>query len=191
MGALNNKGGRGPGDWDGSCFAAQSFSRQNHAKPPYYTQAKHTRILVHSIFLHAQREGRVVIFRPHHLHRLSFDPKQFITTSLTSYLLEYRTDHLVDLLDRSPLFHEWHESDYKVGKKVNQANYFIDCEQSLFSQSSLSSAGLERANWPRGTLIIGIIGTADMAKKEVEKTCIFTQKWLDNLLLMTSHLLPQ
>ena len=28
----------------------------------------------------------------------------------------------------------------------------IDCEQSLFSQSSLSSAGLERANWPRGKL---------------------------------------
>ena len=29
------------------------------------TQAKHTRILVHSIFLHALREGRVVIVRPH------------------------------------------------------------------------------------------------------------------------------
>ena len=28
----------------------------------------------------------------------------------------------------------------------------LDCEQSLFSQSSLSSAGLERANWPRGKL---------------------------------------
>ena len=28
----------------------------------------------------------------------------------------------------------------------------IDCEQSLFGQSSLSSAGLERANWPRGEL---------------------------------------
>ena len=28
----------------------------------------------------------------------------------------------------------------------------IDREQSLFSQSSLSSAGLERANWPRGKL---------------------------------------
>ena len=25
----------------------------------------------------------------------------------------------------------------------------LDCEQSLFGQSSLSSAGLERANWPR------------------------------------------
>ena len=28
--------------------------------------------------------------------------------------------------------------------------YCLDCEQSLFSQSSLSSAGLERGNWPRG-----------------------------------------
>jgi len=28
----------------------------------------------------------------------------------------------------------------------------LDCQQSLFSQSSLSSAGLERAKWPRGKL---------------------------------------
>ena len=28
----------------------------------------------------------------------------------------------------------------------------LDCEQSLFSQSSLSSAGQERAKWPRGKL---------------------------------------
>ena len=28
----------------------------------------------------------------------------------------------------------------------------LDCEQSLFSQSSLSSAGLERAKWPIGKL---------------------------------------
>ena len=41
-------------------------------------------ILGSIIFLHAQREGRVVIFRPHHLHRSSFDTTQFITTSLTS-----------------------------------------------------------------------------------------------------------
>ena len=41
-------------------------------------------MLVRSIFLHAQREGRVVILRPHLLHRLSFDTTQFITTSLTS-----------------------------------------------------------------------------------------------------------
>ena len=55
-------------------------------RPPgcHATWAKHTRILVHSIFLHAQREGRVVIFRPQHLHRLSFDTTKFITTSLTS-----------------------------------------------------------------------------------------------------------
>ena len=33
----------------------------------------------------------------------------------------------------------------------------IDCEQSLFSQSSLSSAGLERANWPRGKLERGLL----------------------------------
>ena len=30
--------------------------------------------------------------------------------------------------------------------------FFVDCEQSLFSQSSLSSAGLERAKRPRGKL---------------------------------------
>ena len=41
-------------------------------------------MLKHSTFLHAQREGRVVILRPHRLHRLSFDTTQFITTSLTS-----------------------------------------------------------------------------------------------------------
>ena len=50
----------------------------------YATQAKHIRLQVHSIFLHAQREERVVIFGPHHLHRLSFDTTQFITISLTS-----------------------------------------------------------------------------------------------------------
>ena len=33
--------------------------------------------------------------------------------------------------------------------------YILDCEQSLFSQSSLSSAGLERAKWPRGKLESG------------------------------------
>ena len=31
----------------------------------------------------------------------------------------------------------------------------LDCEKSLFSQSSLSLAGLERANWPRGKLETG------------------------------------
>ena len=31
-------------------------------------------------------------------------------------------------------------------------NLVLDCEQSLFSQSSLSLAGRERANWPRGKL---------------------------------------
>ena len=30
--------------------------------------------------------------------------------------------------------------------------FFVDCEQFLFSQSSLSLAGLERAKWPRGKL---------------------------------------
>ena len=30
--------------------------------------------------------------------------------------------------------------------------FTVDCEQSLFSQLSLSSAGLERANWPKGKL---------------------------------------
>ena len=32
---------------------------------------------------------------------------------------------------------------------VQIAAHRLDCKQSLFSQSSLSSAGLERANWPR------------------------------------------
>ena len=40
----------------------------------------------------------------------------------------------------------WHESSRQKWTKQ------VDCEQSLFSQSSLSSAGLERANWPRGKL---------------------------------------
>ena len=71
-------------------------------------------ILVHSIFLHAQREGRVVILSQPLLHRLSFDTMQF----LPHYLLEYLTIHLVDLLDRSPLFRKWHESDDEVGKEV-------------------------------------------------------------------------
>ena len=37
-------------------------------------------------------------------------------------------------------------------KKVKLFLFFVDCEQSLFSQSSLSSAGLERAKRPRGKL---------------------------------------
>ena len=36
--------------------------------------------------------------------------------------------------------------------KVHFTCLNVDCEQSLFSQSSLSSAGLERAKWPRGKL---------------------------------------
>ena len=39
-------------------------------------------------------------------------------------LLEYLTDHLVDPLDRSLLFGDWHESGNKIGiKEVNQADY--------------------------------------------------------------------
>ena len=74
--------------------------------------------------------------------------------------MEYLTDHLVHLLDRSPLFREWHESDYKVGKKVNQANYFLDCEQSLFRlvESKLGRTG-ESELAERD--LIGIIGFAD------------------------------
>ena len=58
---------------------APDKTTQNH----HATHAKHTQILVHFIFLQAQREGRVIIFRPHHLHRSSFDTKQFIITDLT------------------------------------------------------------------------------------------------------------
>ena len=39
-------------------------------------------------------------------------------------MLEYLTDHLVDPLDRSLLFGDWHESGGKIGiKEVNQADY--------------------------------------------------------------------
>ena len=38
-------------------------------------------------------------------------------------MLEYLTDHLVDPLDRSPLFYDRHESGGKIGKEVNQADY--------------------------------------------------------------------
>ena len=43
----------------------------------------------------------------------------------------------------------------------------LDCEQSLFSQSSLRSAGLERANWPRGKLERG------GKKRKVKDLCGF------------------
>ena len=61
-----------------------------HPPPPSARAAMLRRLSTHEYlyilyyFLHAQREGRVVIFRPHHLHRLSFDTTKFITTSLTS-----------------------------------------------------------------------------------------------------------
>ena len=89
-------------------------------------------ILVHSIFLHAQREGRVVILSQPLLHRLSFDTMQF----LPHYLLEYLTIHLVDLLDRSPLFREWHESDDEVGKEVNQADYFHKADHEVINNAT-------------------------------------------------------
>ena len=37
-------------------------------------------------------------------------------------MLKYLTDHLVDPLDRSLLFCDWHESGGKIGKEVNQAD---------------------------------------------------------------------
>ena len=37
-------------------------------------------------------------------------------------------------------------------EKLRPAVHGLDCEQSLFSQPSLSSAGLERAKWLRGKL---------------------------------------
>ena len=47
--------------------------------------------------------------------------------------------------------------DIKLVNKIQIENTLmgieiVDCEQSLFSRSSLSSAGLERAKWPRGKL---------------------------------------
>ena len=38
------------------------------------------------------------------------------------------------------------------GHYVQLSPITIDCKQSFFSQSSLSAAGLERENWPRGKL---------------------------------------
>ena len=37
--------------------------------------------------------------------------------------MEYLTDHLVDPLDRLPLFYDRHESGGKIVKEVNQADY--------------------------------------------------------------------
>ena len=41
---------------------------------------------------------------------------------------------------------------YSPATKTKVRCLCLDSEQSLFSQSSLSSAGLERAKWPRGKL---------------------------------------
>ena len=46
----------------------------------------------------------------------------------------------------------------------------LDCEQSLFSQSSLSSAGLERAKWPRGKLERGFAGGLQLSIKFLTQT---------------------
>ena len=44
------------------------------------------------------------------------------------------------------------KANYTFSLDIFLSCALLDCEQSLFSQSSLSSAGLERVNWPRGKL---------------------------------------
>ena len=47
----------------------------------------------------------------------------------------------------------------------------IDCEQSLFSQSSLSLAGLERANWPRRKRFARFSRSAFLARVTILRDC--------------------
>ena len=54
--------------------------------------------------------------------------------------MEYLTDHLVDL-DCLPLFREWHESDGKVGKEVNQADYFHQVHEAINDATYLRIIG--------------------------------------------------
>ena len=55
-------------------------------------------------------------------------------------MLEYLTDHLVDL-DHSPLIRESHESDDKVGKKVNQADYYYKVHEVINNATCLGITG--------------------------------------------------
>ena len=57
--------------------------------------------------------------------------------------------HRFDLLNFAPALDNFKNFQWTRNSEVLKN---IDCEQSLFGQSRLSSAGLERANWPRGEL---------------------------------------
>ena len=49
--------------------------------------------------------------------------------------------------------------------------FLVDCEQSLFSQSSLSSAGLERANWPSSLASLDFLACAFLARVTILRDC--------------------
>ena len=57
----------------------------------------------------------------------------------------------------------------------------LDCEQSLFSQSSLSSAGLERANWPRGLASLDFLARAFFARVTILRDCSQSRKTQDKV----------
>ena len=67
---------------------------------------------------------------------------------------------LIDNLFVSHHIHLWVHKWIQRLSRLRRGKYItivsedskLDCKQSLFSQSSLSSAGLERAKWPRGKL---------------------------------------
>ena len=56
-------------------------------------------------------------------------------------MLEYLTDHLVDPLDRSPLFRDWHESGSKIRKEVNQADYSLKVHEVTNNATCLRIVG--------------------------------------------------
>ena len=62
----------------------------------------------------------------------------------------YRIPKPIDSLHGIPIKHVACGDEFTAC--VTGRNSKLDCEQSLFSQSSLSSAGLERAKWPRDPL---------------------------------------
>jgi len=48
----------------------------------------------------------------------------------------------------------------------------VDCKQSLFSQSSLSSVGLERAKWPRLLVFLLSLASLDfLARVTILRDC--------------------
>ena len=56
-------------------------------------------------------------------------------------MLEFLTDHLVDPLDRSPLFCDWREGGGKIGKGVNQADYSYKVHEVINNATCLRIIG--------------------------------------------------